>query len=97
MALSRILSNILSNAVKYSDGDLQIELNDSGVICFSNTASSLDKTQVKKLFNRFYTVENARTSTGLGLSIARTLAERMNGDISATYSDCKLVICIKFN
>lgn len=33
-----------------------------------------DETQVKKLFNRFYTVENARTSTGLGLSIARTLA-----------------------
>ena len=95
-ALSRILSNILSNAVKYSDGDLKIELNDSGVICFSNTASSLDETQVKKLFNRFYTVENARTSTGLGLSIARTLAERMNGDISAAYSDSKLVIYIKF-
>lgn len=97
IALSRILSNILSNAVKYSDGDLQIELNDSGEIFFSNTASSLDETQVKKLFNRFYTVENARTSTGLGLSIARTLAERMNGDISATYIDPRLVICIKFN
>lgn len=97
IALSRILSNILSNAVKYSDGDLQIELNDSGEIFFSNTASSLDETQVKKLFNRFYTVENARTSTGLGLSIARTLAERMNGDISATYINPRLVICIKFN
>lgn len=96
-ALSRILLNILSNAVKYSDGDLQIELNDSGVISFSNTASSLDETQVKKLFNRFYTVENARTSTGLGLSIARTLVERMNGEISATYSNSKLTISIDFN
>lgn len=96
-ALSRVFANILSNAVKYSDGDLKIELNESGEIFFSNTASSLDETQVKKLFNRFYTVENARTSTGLGLSIARTLVERMNGDISATYSDSKLVICIKFN
>lgn len=96
-ALSRILLNILSNAVKYSDGDLQIELNDSGVISFSNTASSLDETQVKKLFNRFYTVENARTSTGLGLSIARTLVERMNGEISATYSNSKLAISIDFN
>lgn len=96
-ALSRILLNILSNAVKYSDGDLQIELNDSGVISFSNTASILDETQVKKLFNRFYTVENARTSTGLGLSIARTLVERMNGEISATYSNSKLAISIDFN
>lgn len=56
-----------------------------------------DETQVKKLFNRFYTVENARTSTGLGLSISRTLAERMNGDISATYSNKKLTITINFN
>lgn len=96
IALSRILSNMLWNAVKYSDGDLQIELNDSGEIFFSNTASSLDETQVKKLFNRFYTVENARTSTGLGLSIARTLAERMNGDISASYSNKKLTITVKF-
>lgn len=96
-ALSRILSNILSNAVKYSDGDLQIELNDSGVISFSNTASSLDETQVKKLFNRFYTVSDARTSTGLGLSIARTLVEHMNGEISASYTNSRLVICIKFN
>lgn len=96
-ALSRIFGNILSNAVKYSDGDLQIVLNNFGEITFSNTATGLDETQVAKLFDRFYTVENARTSTGLGLSIARTLVERMNGIISASYTNSKLVICIQFN
>lgn len=96
-ALSRILGNILSNAVKYSDGDLQIVLNDFGEITFSNTATVLDETQVAKLFDRFYTVENARTSTGLGLSIARTLVERMDGVISASYTNSNLVICIQFN
>lgn len=96
-ALSRVFANILSNVVKYSNGDLEISLNDSGEIIFSNTATGLDEIQVAKLFDRFYTVSDARTSTGLGLSIARTLVERMNGEISASYTNSKLVICIKFN
>lgn len=96
-ALSRVFANILSNVVKYSDGDLEISLNDSGEIIFSNTATGLDEIQVAKLFDRFYTVSDARTSTGLGLSIARTLVERMNGEISASYTNSRLIICIKFN
>ena len=82
-ALSRVFSNILNNALKYSDGDLSVELWDNGLIRFSNHASSLDEVQVGKLFNRFFTVETARNSTGLGLSIAKTLVEQMNGTISA--------------
>lgn len=96
-ALSRVFANILSNVVKYSDGDLEISLNDSGEIIFSNTATGLDEIQVAKLFDRFYTVSDARTSTGLGLSIARTLVERMNGEISASYTNSRLIICIKLN
>lgn len=96
-ALSRVFANILSNVVKYSDGDLEISLNDSGEIIFSNTATGLDEIQVAKLFDRFYTVSDARASTGLGLSIARTLVERMNGEISASYTNSRLIICIKFN
>lgn len=95
-ALLRIFSNILSNALKYSDGDLEITLNDSGKIIFTNTAKGLDEIQVGKIFDRFYTVENARTSTGLGLSIARSLAERMSGKISASYGNEKLSIIVGF-
>ena len=92
----RIFSNILSNALKYSDGDLEITLNDSGEIIFTNTATGLDEIQVGKIFDRFYTVENARTSTGLGLSIARSFAERMGGKISASYGNKKLSIIVDF-
>lgn len=92
----RIFSNILSNALKYSDGDPEITLNDSGEIIFTNTATGLDEIQVGKIFDRFYTVENARTSTGLGLSIARSLAERMGGKISASYGNKKLSIIVDF-
>ncbi len=93
-ALSRVLSNLLNNAIKYSDGDLDITLTKAGEIVFTNTASRLNEVQVGKLFDRFYTVEAARESTGLGLAITRTLIEQMNGTISAEYNNNKLSICI---
>lgn len=93
-ALSRIFSNLLNNAVKYSNGDLNIYLNENGKIVFENTAAGLDEVQVKKLFDRFYTVETARRSTGLGLAISRTLAEQMGGSISAVYINNKLRIIL---
>ena len=94
--LSRIFSNLLNNAVKYSDGDLDITLSDIGEITFSNTATGLNSVEVEQLFDRFYTVEAAHHSTGLGLSIARTLVERMGGTISAEYKNSRLIINIKF-
>lgn len=95
-ALSRIFSNLINNAVKYSDGDLNIILTEDGKIEFSNLASDLSEVQVERLFDRFYTVETARKSTGLGLSIARVLVEQMNGTISAQYSNKRLSIYIQF-
>lgn len=95
-ALSRVFSNLLNNAVKYSDGDLEITLFDSGEITFTNTAKGLSALDAEQLFDRFYTVEAAHDSTGLGLSIARTLTEKMGGSISADYKDERLTIRIIF-
>jgi len=91
-ALSRVFSNLLNNAVKYSSGDLTVTLNDDAVICFSNTAKELSAVEVEQLFDRFYTVEAAHHSTGLGLPIARTLAERMGGTLTAEYRDERLTM-----
>jgi len=93
--LTRIFSNLLNNAVKYSDGDLEITLTEAGEITFTNTAKELSSVQVEQLFDRFYTVEAARNSTGLGLSIARTLAERMGGTITAAYEHGRLTVVIR--
>ena len=95
-ALTRVISNLLNNAVKYSDGDLEIELTEDGEIIFTNTAKGLDEVQVGKLFDRFYTVDPARRSTGLGLAIAKTLVEQMEGNIGARYEDGKLRIVLTF-
>lgn len=95
-ALSRVFSNLISNVIKYSDGDLKIVLSENGEIVFSNMASGLDEIQVGRLFDRFYTVEAARKSTGLGLTISKTLVEQMKGTISAIYENNRLSIHIFF-
>lgn len=94
-ALSRIFSNIISNAIKYSSGDLFITMTDEGEIFFKNSADNLDKISVGRLFDRFYTVEDGSSSTGLGLSIAKALCRRLGGEISADKEEEMLVIKIK--
>ena len=95
-AVNRIFSNIISNALKYSDGDLSVVMDKNGCVTFSNTAHNLNYVTVGRLFDRFYTVEASRNSTGLGLSIAKLLIERMGGSIGAIYNNDKLQIKIIF-
>jgi signal transduction histidine kinase len=95
-ALIRVFGNVLSNALKYSDGDLTITLDDTGEITFSNTTHSLTKIQVGKLFDRFFSVEEATDSTGLGLSISSALVDQMHGSIFAQLDEGRLTIRISF-
>lgn len=96
VAIHRIFNNIISNALKYSDGDLSVRMDEKGTITFSNTAKELDSVLTARLFDRFYTVETGRKSTGLGLAIARLLTENMDGEIIAEYSDDKINIILSF-
>lgn len=95
-ALTRIFGNIIGNAIKYSDGDFAVTLTPDGTVTFANTAAALSSVDVGKLFDRFFTVDSARKSTGLGLSIAKLLTERMHGTIGAEYAAGKLVITVRF-
>lgn len=96
-ALLRIFGNIIGNAIKYSSGDLQIVLLETGEMTFSNHAPEMDEIQVGRLFDRFYTVDTAAKSTGIGLSIARMLTEQMGGEISADYREGTLCIRLLFS
>ena len=95
-SIIRVFENIFSNIVKYSNGNFKVELKNDGKIIFSNKATSLDATTVQKIFDRYFSVENAKESTGIGLSIAKQLVELNGGSISADYVKGILVIEVRF-
>ncbi|MDE6401695.1 MAG: HAMP domain-containing histidine kinase, partial [Clostridiales bacterium] len=94
-SLSRIFNNIISNAIKYADRDFSAELDESGIITFSNAARDLNYIDVERLLDRYYTVKSNSESTGLGLSIARLLAEKLGFELTARYEDGRLKIMLK--
>lgn len=95
-ALRRIFDNIIGNAAKYSDGDLKIKISRDGAVTFENSAKELDAVQTAHLFDRFFTVNAAKSGTGLGLSIAKMLTEKMGGNIFAEYKNGTLCVCVTF-
>ena len=95
-ALRRIFDNILSNAAKYSDGDLTVRMSSDGTAWFENSANDLDAVRTAHLFDRFFTVNTAMGGTGLGLSVARSLTEKMGGGITAEYRRGRLRVGVMF-
>jgi len=95
-ALKRVLENVIYNAIKYSENEVAITLNDEGLITVSNTTTKLTHTSVEKIFDRYFTVENAKKSAGIGLSIAKQLVELNGGQISAKLKDNHLVVTLEF-
>lgn len=96
----RIIENLITNLIKYSKGNEQIELkkvDGKGMLIISNKVENLSEEDVKLLFNRFYRQDisrNSSKSSGLGLSIAKTLIEKMKGDINAYLIDDQIyIIC----
>lgn len=94
--LKRIFENIISNAIKYGEHDFTVKMFSDGTIEFSNKTNKLDSTSLEKMFDRYYTVRNAKKSSGIGLSIAKQLAELSNGKIDAKYKNGSLIIKVNF-
>ena len=79
----RIFDNLFSNASKYADGALSVTLAPDGTVITENPTSDLSQVMVSKMFDRYFTVNDGRTSTGVGLSIARNLISENGGTIFA--------------
>ena len=92
----RILENIISNTIKYTDEDIKITLLDNGKIIIKNKSHALDNTTVNKIFNRYYTIESGSNTSGIGLSIAKQLVNINGGKITAKYSQGYLIVELEF-
>ena len=96
ICFKRIIENIISNSLKYSNKSIYIKLDNTGSITFINKTKKLDKVSVGKIFDRYFTVESSKKSNGIGLSIAKELVILNNGEITAKYINNKLIIKIVF-
>ena len=91
-AVTRIFSNLLTNALRHGEDTLAVKLYREGnavVSAFSNRADGLTAEDAAHVFERFYTADKMRTgqSTGLGLAIVKALAERMGHTVAARWED----------
>ncbi len=86
--LERILVNLLSNALKYSDDEVELGVRreaDGVVITVSDRGAGIPSAEVPGLFERFSRTARRRAhGVGLGLYSARVLAEAHGGGISVT-------------
>ena len=96
ICFKRIIENIISNLLKYSNKSIYIKLDNTGSITFINKTKKLDKVSVGKIFDRYFTIESSKKSNGIGLSIAKELVILNNGEITAKYINNKLIIKIVF-
>ncbi len=94
--LRRLVTTLLDNACKYADegGEIDVSLSRKGnMAAFSvhNTGPAIAEDDLPHVFDRFYRADKARTSGaggyGLGLSIAREVAEEHGGTIAVASSD----------
>ncbi|EFM38600.1 histidine kinase A domain protein [Peptostreptococcaceae bacterium AS15] len=101
-SLQRIFSNLIKNALSYGIDKIKISLKEEEngyKIEFANSLyENADKNIANKIFERNYSVNWASSSksTGLGLSIAKSMTEKMGGSIGAEVLDDMLVFTIEF-
>lgn len=91
--LARVFENLLRNAVSYCYQDSLIEVygvveDSNAKICVRNQGKTIPEHQLNNLFEKFYRLDEARSSetggAGLGLAIARQIIELHSGTIQAT-------------
>ena len=99
VACKRIIENLISNAIRYSNDAIEIVIDANGVFTVKNTAPELKNTDVTMLFQKFYTADTSRSNgnTGLGLYIVKELLDKIEGGIKAVhYENNVLTIAVYF-
>ena len=102
--LTQLCSILLDNAISYSSGekiDLQLMREGQEIVFFvENEGEAIPEEKQKALFDRFYRMDEARNADGkhygLGLSIAKAVAEKHKGRISVSCKEGKVRFSVFF-
>ena len=86
-AIDRILQNLISNSIRYSEGDISISLksDENVILSVSNPIPKDSELDPDRMFDRFYTGDSSRSNggTGLGLAVVKELTAKLGGTVSA--------------
>ena len=93
-AMERVFLNLLQNACRYAESKLKIGIEqskDEVTVSFENNVTDFSEDDLNSIFERFYMRDNARSdgASGLGLTIAKHLVEKMHGMLEAELKDEK--------
>ncbi|MBD5464895.1 MAG: HAMP domain-containing histidine kinase [Lachnospiraceae bacterium] len=96
-AFVRIIENLIKNALVHGTGGYQLSLTQEenmAKIRVSNLTDSIEKKDMDKIFDRFYTTDQSRSrkTTGLGLAIVKRFTIQMGGTIKADLEEKRFTI-----
>ncbi len=99
IACKRIIENLITNAVRYSNNYIEITIDANGIFTIKNSTLELENIDVNLLFHKFYTADTSRSNgnTGLGLYIVKELLAKIDGGIKEiSYQKNILTISVYF-
>ena len=83
-AFNKIVSNLLSNALKYANTSVEMKLvtfDNQFEIQISDDGKGISENEKKKIFDVFYQADNSESGTGIGLALAKSLVEKHSGTL----------------
>ena len=93
--LVQVFNILLDNAIKYCDKKISVNLAGRELVV-KNDGTVISEKDLAHIFDRFYQADKSVEGVGLGLSIAKTLADRNNWKISANSTDSETEFVVKF-
>lgn len=93
--LEQLITILLDNAIKYSKTSISITCTEKS-ISITNDGKTIPEDQLAHIFDRFYQVDKTTEGVGLGLSIARSLADKNHWRLTAKSEKSKTTFELSF-